>query len=115
MKVSFNGLGEQVATFEAVTDGDNPAAAGKIAVMNGNGKVGSTSRAGDLPVGLILDVRGGYATVQISGYMKMPCASSISAGYQHVVTDATGVLKLATTGRPCLVTDAENGVCGIIL
>lgn len=115
MKVSFNGFGEQVVTFEAVTDGDNPAEVGKIAVMNGNGRVCATSKAGEMPVGLILDVRGGYASVQVCGYMKLPCASSLNPGYQHVVTDVSGAMKFASTGRPCLITDVENGVCGIIL
>ena len=115
MKVSFMGIGEQVVTFEAVTDGENTAEAGGIAVMSGNGKVGATSKASELPVGLIMDVRGDYAAVQTGGYMKLPCDGSLTVGYQHLVTDASGKVKSATAGRPALVVDVDDGVCGVIL
>ena len=115
MKVSFMGIGEQVATFEAVTDGDTAAKAGGIAVMSGNGKVCAASKAGELPAGLVIDVRGDYAAVQIGGYMKLPCDTGLTVGYQHLVTDASGKVKSATSGRPGLVVDVEDGVCGVIL
>ena len=115
MKVSFNGIGEQVATFEAVTDGSTAAKAGSIAVMSDNGKVCAASKASELPAGLVLDVRGDYAAVQIGGYMKLPCDTGLTVGYQHLATDASGKVKSATTGRPGLVVDVEDGVCGVIL
>ena len=115
MKVSFMGIGEQVVTFEAVTNGENAAEAGAVAVLTENGKVSATSKANELPVGLIIDVRGDYAAVQIGGYVKLPCDTGLTVGYQHLVTDASGKVKSGTTGRPCLVTDVDNGVCGVIL
>ena len=115
MKVSFMGIGEQVVTFEAVTGSENAAKAGAIAVMSANGKVGASSKANELPAGLIIDVRGDYAAVQIGGYVKLPCDAGLTVGYQHLVTDASGKVKSGTTGRPCLVTDVDNDVCGVIL
>lgn len=115
MKVSFLGIGEQVATFEAVTSGATAVQVNAPAVMSGNGKISASSKAGELPAGMVTAVRGDFAAVQIGGYMKLPCDAALTVGYQHLVTDASGKLKSAAAGRPGLVVDVADGVCGVIL
>lgn len=116
MKVSFEGMGEQVVTFEAVTTGSGVVAVGKPVVITGNGTVSAASKAGDVPAGVALSVRGEYAAVQVAGYVTLPCAASLTVGYQHIQLDASGKVTVATTGgRGVLVTDVTDGVCGLIL
>lgn len=116
MKVSFEGMGEQVVTFEAVTTGSGAVTAGKPVVVTGNGTVSATSKAGDIPAGVALSVRGGYAAVQVAGYVTLPCAASLTVGYQHIQLDASGkVAAAATGGRGALVAHVADGVCGLIL
>lgn len=116
MKVSFEGMGEQVVTFEAETSGSGAVAAGKPVVVSANGKVSAASKSGDVPAGVAVSVRGDYAAVQVAGYVTLPCAGSLTVGYQHIQLDASGKVTAASTGgRGVLVTDVNDGVCGLIL
>lgn len=115
MKVSFEGIGENVATFEVETEGAAAAAPGKAVTLSANGKVRACAAEGEIPVGVALEVRGGYAAVQTAGYVKLPCAAGLTVGYQHVAVDADGKLTAAADGRGCIVTDVDSGVCGVIL
>lgn len=116
MKVSMEGIGENVATFEAVTDGTTKVTAGAPVMISGNGKVCACTKAGDIPVGVALSVRGSYCAVQIKGYMKMSCDTAVTAGYRTLASDASGKLVAVTTGgRGFYVVDVDSGVCGVIL
>ncbi len=115
MKVSMEGMGEQVATFEAETEGAGAVTAGTAVKLSGSGKVCACTAEGDVPAGAALSVRNGYAAVQVAGYVKLPCAAGLAVGYQRLATDASGKLTAADAGRGALVTDVENGVCGVIL
>lgn len=115
MKVSFEGIGEQVATFEAVTSGDTAVTPGTLVLVSGNGTVKACAKAGDIPAGVVLSARDGCAAVQIGGYVKVPCASGLTVGWQAVAADASGALAKTTGGRGVLVTDVSDGVCGVIL
>lgn len=110
MNVSFNGIGEVTATFE-VNGSVKPGQAVKLV---GNGKVGACSTAKDVPAGMVVKVQDGYAAVQVKGYMKLPAAAGLAVGYQMVSTTAAGAVQSGTEGRPALVLDVENGVCGLI-
>lgn len=115
MKVSFEGMGERVATFEAVTAGNTAVVPGGMVTLAGNGKVCACTASGDVPAGVALDVRDGLAAVQIGGYVKLPCASAMTVGYHHLASDSSGKAVETSGGRCAIVTDVADGVCGAIL
>ena len=61
-KISFEGIGQQVATFEAAAG----VTAGHVVKMADNGKVSKCSEGEDF-CGVALNVRGGCAGVQLRG------------------------------------------------
>lgn len=113
MKVSFNGVLENVATFE--TSGE--VTVGTVVMMGGNGTVKAcTDKA--VFCGVLLAEKDGLASVQLAGYAKVPYTGSVSVGYQALVAGADGAVKVdATAGMNRLVVDVDttNSVCGIIL
>lgn len=112
MKVSFQGIGEQIATFEAA-EGVQP---GKPVKLSANGTV-ALCAAGDTPCGVAVNVRGGFAGVQLSGFAELPYTGTLNLGRQSIVADANGAVKAATSGGvPVLVVYAESvgKVAGVI-
>ncbi|MEE1104932.1 MAG: hypothetical protein UH083_03130, partial [Ruminococcus sp.] len=78
MNVNFNGYGENVLTFIADSSLTEP---GGFVKMTADGTVGKCS-AGDIFCGVCVGLRGGYAAVQMSGYVTMSAASAkIPVGY----------------------------------
>lgn len=71
MNVNFNGYDENVLTFEA---GTNLKTAGVPVKMTDDGKV-TACTSGEVFCGICLSLRGGYATVQLKGYVTMPAKS----------------------------------------
>lgn len=114
MKLSFNGFGENAATFAAGPD----VAAGMPVKMTGNGAVGACA-AGDSFCGVVLGVRNGYAAVQLAGYVRLPYSGTAPAvGWQNISAAAAGKAQSAASGgRQMLVidTDEASGTFGIIL
>ncbi|MDU7338437.1 MAG: hypothetical protein E7L17_10030 [Clostridium sp.] len=113
MKVELNGFGEKMVTFEAAQG----IAAGMPVMMSANGKVAPCA-AGKLFCGIAGNVRGEFAAVQLSGYVKVPYSGTAPAvGYQSFSGDGTGKVKVDSAGRPLLVVDVDTAtaVCGIIL
>lgn len=112
METSFNGFGENAATF-AVQDGVKP---GMPVKMAGNGEVGPCA-ATDKFCGVALSVRGGYASVQLSGYVRLPYSGKAPAvGWQSLSAAADGkVQSAASGGREYLVVDANDSTCGFVL
>lgn len=113
MKVAFGGYGEKLVTFEA-TEG---VAAGAPVMMSANGTV-SPCTAGKPFCGIAVNVRDGFAAVQLAGYVRLPYAGTAPAvGYQTLVGDGAGKIKTDAGGRQLLVvdTDTSAAVCGIIL
>ncbi len=116
MKVSFEGMGEKVVTFEAETSGSGAVAPGGVVTMSGYGKVKACTSTSETPVGVALSLREDLAAVQIAGYAVLPCAAGLAVGWQAVAADSSGKLTAASTGgRPVLVTDVADGMCGVIL
>ena len=116
MSVSFNGMGSMVVTFRASAISE-----GGVAAMMGNDQVGNAS-GGVAPVGIVLGKRNDHAAVQIQGYVQVPYsgATAPSLGWNQLVADGTGGLRVATTGesgRSCLVVnrDTENKTMGLFL
>ncbi|MBW7572720.1 hypothetical protein [Caproiciproducens faecalis] len=113
MNISLNGYGEQMATFEAEA-GVTP---GMPVKMTGNGKVGAGT-ALDAFCGVAVSVRGGFAAVQLSGYVTVPYSGTApTVGYQKLNCAADGKVQTESTGRSLLVTDVDTAAqtCGIIL
>ena len=70
-KISFEGIGQQVATFEAAAG----VTAGHVVKMADNGKVSKCSEGDDF-CGVALNVRGGCAGVQLRGFVTLNCAGT---------------------------------------
>lgn len=113
MELSFSGFGENAATF-AVQDGVMPGAPVKMA---GNGTVGPCA-AGDSFCGAALNVRGGYAAVQLCGYIRLPYTGDAPAvGWQALSAAAGGTVQASSSGRQYLVVDVDptGKTCGLLL
>lgn len=111
MSVSFNGYGENVLTFEA----DNGLTSAGVPVkITGDGKVGACS-ANDKFCGVCVNLRGGYAAVQLSGYVTLPAAAKITVGYQKVAVNGSGKIAANENGREVLVVNSSATEVGIIL
>lgn len=117
MGISFEGIGEMVITFEAEENGSAAVVVGEPVIMSESGKVCACTTEGDVPVGVALSVHGGYAAVQIAGYVKLPCAEGTVVGCTRVSVNAEGKLQSDTEGREAIIVDVDdvNGVCGVIL
>ncbi len=113
MKVSFNGYGESVTTFEAA-DG---VTVGCPVKMTDNGKVGPCS-AKEAFCGIARSVRNGFAAVQLKGfYGNVPYSGTgMAVGLQKLGAAANKV-EVTTTGKECLVVEVDmtTSTCGIIL
>lgn len=114
MKIALNGFQENVATFEA----ESNVAAGMPVKMTGNGVVGACE-GDDAFCGVAVSVRGGFAAVQLGGYVQVPYsgATAPAVGYQTLSATADGKVQVSSEGRSILVTDVDTAakVCGIIL
>ena len=98
MKVSYEGVAEQVATFQ-VDGSSNPAVqVGTVVALSGNGTV-KACPASTAPAGVVLGVKDGLAAVQVAGYMRLPCAEALTVGYAQLALDSSSKLA-AGTGRP---------------
>lgn len=114
MKVSYEGVAEQVATFQ-VDGASNPAVqVGTVVALSGNGTV-KACPASTAPAGVVLGVKDGLAAVQVAGYMRFSCDNDMAVGYAQLALDASGKLA-AGSGRGGLVVDVDTaaGTCGVI-
>lgn len=114
MDLSFLGYGEQAATFEA----DSTLQTGDLVKMNNNFKVEPADTDGDVFCGQAINVRGDYATIQLSGYMVAEYSGTVSLGYQTVAIDENGKVEVVTTGGNKVLIiniDSTNGTIGFIL
>ena len=104
MNVSFSGFNEKSATFicsEGVT-------AGKVVKVTENGTV-SACASGDAFCGVVTDVRSDCATVQLTGYIRMPYSGSApSLGYTALTADGNGAVTANADGKTYLVTDIDT-------
>lgn len=110
MNVNFKGYGENVATFYA----DENVSQGSLVKMSASGTV-STCSANDDFIGVCVNVRNGYAAVQLNGYVElMTSDTSIDVGYNNLVAAANGV-KTSQSGKRYLVITKDTNTVGIIL
>ena len=111
-KISFEGIGEVVATFacgEGVT-------AGQVVKVTEDGTVGACS-ASEKFCGVALSAEDGYAAIQLGGLVKVPASGgSITAGWCKLSADGSGGVKLDTsTGTEYLVVRVETDAAVICL
>ena len=102
-KVSFEDIGAVIATF-AAKDGVKP---GQMVKITANGEVGACS-ANDAFAGQAQSVRGGFAGVQVKGFMTLPISGSVSLGQVILAADGTGKVKTASTGVTALVVSVDD-------
>lgn len=113
MEISMMGYGENTATFtaqEALLPGD-------LVKMTGSGTVGPCD-VGDLFCGVAVNVRGGFAAVQLSGYATLPYTGEAPApGYLPLSAAGSGTVQQDAAGRTLLVVDVDAGAktCGVLL
>ena len=113
MDISLNGFLENAATF-AAAEGTVP---GIPVKLTANGSVGPCA-AGDGFCGVALNVRGGYASVQLRGYVVLSYSGTAPApGWQGLLAAADGKVEADASGHAFLVTDVDTAAqtCGMIL
>lgn len=112
MKVSFTGYGENVLTFEA----ENSVAEGIPVKISANGTVGVCA-PGDAFCGVAVNVRNGFAGVQLKGFVTLPYTGTVALGQQVLAADTDGKVKTGTAGVTALVVDIDETAqkIGIIL
>ena len=103
MKVSFEGIGEQVVSF--ATTGT---VKGAFVKMSSNNTVAACASADNF-IGFCINNEGGFAEVQTHGYIKCPYTGTAPAvGYSLLAADTNGRVKGAQTGREYLVLDVDT-------
>lgn len=113
MKVASDGYGEKLVTFGA-TEGT---LAGVSVMMGANGAAAPCA-AGEALCGVVVNVRGGFAAVQLAGYVRLPYTGTTSAiDYQTFAGDDVGKIETDATGWQFLVADMDTpaAICGVIL
>ncbi len=105
MKVAFNGLGEQVATFTA----PSTVKKGMLVFINMSGNVNACA-ADAAFCGVALSSRDGIAAVQLGGYVRMPYTGNAPAvGYCALAAaGSTEVKRVTEGGREYLVLDVNT-------
>lgn len=112
MYANFEGLHSEVATFNCDSSVTAP---GQLVKMVGSGMVGKCTN-NDPPVGVVVNVRNGYAAVQIKGFVQVPHDGTLTVGYRNIAAANDKTLKLNdTTGVKRLVIESLNGVAGVVL
>lgn len=111
MNINFSGYNENVVTFET---GSSDVVMGTPVKMSESGTVEKCS-ANDSFCGVAVNVRNGYAAVQLSGYIEMPTDEAFTVGYQNICADADNKVKSSDSGREYLVVNVSDGIVGFIL
>lgn len=117
MKVSFEGVNEQVLSFKSasVTDG---ALEGKFIKMSGNFTVAACA-ATNAFAGMCIHDEGGFADVMTHGYIECEYSGDTApaVGYATLVCASATTVSTAQTGREVLVlkVDTTNKIVGFIM
>lgn len=111
-KVSFEGIGELVATFYA----GEGVEAGGVVKLGGDSTV-EPCAAGEAFLGVAGAVKKGCAGVQVRGFVPVGCAdSTVTVGHVKLAADGSGGVKQADDGREFwVVADDGAGTITILL
>lgn len=110
--ISFIGFHENMLTFNAAED----VSVGAPVMISDNSTV-AAGTDGAAFCGVARSVRGGLASVQMSGYMQLPYSGTAPAlGVTQLACDGNGGVK-AASGRTAVVVDIDtaNAAVGFIL
>ena len=107
MKVSFEGIGECVATF--YNSASAAAKTGQPVKLGGNGTVAACA-AGDSFLGVAVAADEDFAAVQLQGFVTLPYTGTApTAGYVTLGADGSGGVKTVSTGgRGCWVIQVDT-------
>lgn len=109
MKVSFEGLGEMVATFY-----NKSAVAGSPCKLSGNGEV-AVCAADDRMLGVAINADNEYAAVTLGGVVTMAyTGTKPTVGFVKLVADGTGGVKAGGDDKYCVLS-VEDGYVTFIL
>lgn len=110
MNIGFNGFGENTVTFEA----DATVKKGSVVKLIDDNTV-AACESGDKFCGVCVNVREGYAAVQLKGYTELAVSSDIGVGYQMLSAASDASVAVDEGGREYLVVSAGADTVGIIL
>lgn len=112
MKTSYEGFRENIITIEADT---TLTSVGVPVKLTTDGKAAPCA-ANDVFCGVCVNLRNGYASVAVAGYVKIPVSGTVNPGYQTLcAASATAVKTTTSDGRQCLVIDSNSSEIGLIL
>ena len=115
MKVSFEGIGEGIATFHF--DGEGRAAGGTPVKVSGNGTV-SPCGEGERFFGVALAGDEDFTAVQMEGFAELSFSGTApGVGYVKLAADGSGGVKKSESGGEFLVVEVDTGnkVLGLVL
>ena len=114
MKVSFEGIGEQVVSFEAASG----TKANEFVKVSANSKVANCS-ADDVFAGYCIAADGGFAEVMLHGYIEVGYTGTTAptVGYDTLTAAGSGKVQADEDGREYLVikVDTTNAVVGFMM
>ncbi len=113
MALSFLGYDEKVVTFKA----DESLEAGALVKISANETVAAANE-GEIICGKVVNVRNGYAAVQLAGYMEATYTGDVNLGNIRLVADANGGVKnVEADGKEVLAIniDSNNSKIAFIL
>ena len=109
MDINFNGFNEKALTFMA----DDLVTEGCLVKMDESGTVTKAS-ADDSFIGVCMNVRDGFAAVQVEGYVEIDLTGEVSVGDAILVATDSGV-KAAEEGKSYRVIYVGTDVVGFLL
>ena len=109
MEINFAGYQENVLTFEC----ESTVSKGDFVTMSASGKVGVAAESANF-IGKCVNVRDGYAAVQLDGYVEAEKSGTVNVGYNKLVAASSGV-KTAESGIDRLVVYSDDTTVGFIL
>lgn len=105
MRVCFEEIGHMSATF-AAESGEG----GQVCKVSGNGAVAPCAD-GEAFCGVMEGVRKGFAAVQLHGFVTLPYTGTApTLGYNNLVANANGGIKVGSAGKSCLVVSVDTDV-----
>lgn len=112
MNTSLEGFANQVATLKC---NSTVTQAGQLVKIAASGTVGKCT-SGEVPVGVTVNVRNGYAGVLMKGYTNVKHDGTVTAGYRKISASDDQTVKLDdTNGIGVIVVDIDGDKAGIIL
>ena len=103
-KISFEGIGGEIATFWA----EAGVQSGQVVKLTADSTVAPCA-VGDRFCGVAVSVREDVAGVRMGGFVQLGCADGgVTPGYVKLCADGNGGVKKATSGEEYLVV-ADDG------